>query len=360
MSAAYFPPPESRGGWRYLDAPTEVHAQTQIDVGQLDRLGELQAHLHASHPWAIVIIRHGFLVREYATFMGLATSRFDIWSGTKSFTGTAWGLLLDDSRHRRLPGENHVDLDTAAYSLLPEAQPLSDPRKANITIRHLLTMTSGIPGEGAGLYGVPTATRHGPFEHAFGHAPNRFGRSAATLAADPGTHWDYSDPAMAHLSPLFAHVSGTDMRDYMYQRVFTPIGIEEASWDVLGGSGSIGPHTNPHVGLHISARELARFGYLMLHRGRWHEEQVVPRQWVERATQSSQQLNPEYGYTWWVNTAGTRWPTLPRDTFALEGYNSNRCYVIPSLDLVVARTGAGPPRWDEQSYITGVVAATRC
>ena len=78
---------------------------------------------------------------------------------------------------------------------------------------------------------------------------------------------------------------------------------------------------------------------------------------IKTATRTSQELNPAYGYTWWVNTAGTHWPGLPRDGFALAGYRSNRCYVIPSLDLVVARVGSGPPTWDEQALIGGIVAA---
>ena len=51
------------------------------------------------------------------------------------------------------------------------------------------------------------------------------------------------------------------------------------------------------------------------------------------------------------------WPALPRDMFALEGYRANRCYIIPSLDLVVARVGSGPATWDEGGLIGSVVAA---
>jgi hypothetical protein len=75
------------------------------------------------------------------------------------------------------------------------------------------------------------------------------------------------------------------------------------------------------------------------------------------ATQPSQELNPSYGHTWWVNTTGSRWPYLPRDAFACSGYRSNRCYVVPSLDLVVARVGSGPATWDEQGLIAGVAGA---
>ena len=147
------------------------------------------------------------------------------------------------------------------------------------------------------------------------------------------------------------------MSDYLKERVFDPIGIENLSWDVQGGSGFIGPHTNAHTGIHISARELARFGYLHLHSGVWNGEQLISRWWIDLATRTSQDLNPSYGYTWWVNTRGTCWPGIPRDAFALSGYRSNRCYIIPSLDLIVARVGSGPPSWDEQEFIEGIVSA---
>jgi len=143
----------------------------------------------------------------------------------------------------------------------------------------------------------------------------------------------------------------------MAGRVFERIGIEALSWDIQGGSGFLGPHINAHTGIHICARDLARFGYLALHQGVWQGEHVLPRWWMEMATRTSQDLNRAYGYTWWVNTASTQWPGLPVDAFALAGYRSNRCYIIPSLDLVVARIGSGPPEWNEQHLIRGVVAA---
>jgi CubicO group peptidase (beta-lactamase class C family) len=217
-------------------------------------------------------------------------------------------------------------------------------------------MTSGIPGERMGVIGMPTATQHGPFEHALGRCPNRFGKWADKLAAEPGAGWDYSDPAIAHLALIFANIMGREMSEVMKERVFDPLGIESLSWDVQGGSGFLGPHTNAHTGIHVSARELARFGYLMLRGGVWNRQPIVPQWWVELATQSSQDLNPSYGYTWWVNTKGTRWPGLPRDAFALEGFRPNRCYIIPSLDLVVARVASGPPTWDE-GLIGKIVAA---
>jgi len=248
-----------------------------------------------------------------------------------------------------------VVLDSIAYSFIPEGYPLTDPRKERITIRHLLTMTSGIPGEKMGIIGMPTSTDHGPFEYALGRCPNRYGQWAKNLSAEPGRFWDYSDPAFAHLSLIFYNIMKQEMSEFMKERVFDPIGIENLSWDIQGGSGFIGPHTNAHTGIHVSARELARFGYLLLHKGSWNGQQLIPMWWIDLATKTSQDLNPNYGYTWWVNTQGRRWPNIPRDAFALCGYRSNYCYIIPTLDLVVARIGSGPSAWDDQRLIGKIV-----
>jgi len=71
------------------------------------------------------------------------------------------------------------------------------------------------------------------------------------------TKWGYGDPVFAHLPLIFSNVMKQEVGEYMKERVFDPIGIENLSWDVQGGSGFIGPHTNAHTGIHVSARELA-------------------------------------------------------------------------------------------------------
>jgi CubicO group peptidase (beta-lactamase class C family) len=360
-ATVYFPPPESHGGWRWLGNADEIRVHAGMDAARLEGVGEL--HDRSGATCSVVIIRNGYLVAEWHENSALTTTRYDIWSCVKSFTGTAYGVLFDDCRRGTLPPERTVDLDTLAYQFIPEGQPLTDPRKARITFRHLLSMTSGIPGERSGIAAIPTGTGVGPFEAALGLAPTKArrwpsGRWTNRLTAEPGTQWDYSDPAMAHLALAFAHITGREIHDVMQERVFAPAGIESLVWDLQGvGAGFIGPHTNAHTGIHVSARELARFGYLMLRRGRWQDRQLIPDWWIDLATRSSQALNPDYGFTWWVNTAGTRWPGLPADTFAASGYRSNRCYVIPSLDLVVARTASGPAFWDEMTLLPMVVNA---
>ena len=352
----YAPPPESAGGWRACQNDEEVRSLAGMDPQRLNLIRDQQLQVFQG-PWSIVIIRHGYLVAEWFGVPTMPHTTFDVWSCTKSATGVAFGLLLDDSLHHKLLHDVQISLDTPVYDFVPEGRPLTDPEKQKIDLRHLLTMTSGIPGESRGVMGLAVAPRSGEYELALGKEPNRFGISAAKLTGEPGTVWDYSDAAFAHLSLFFAHASGREIDDYMKERVFDPIGMEDVSWDRQGGSGHIGPHTNAHSGLHLSARDFARLGYLLAHDGRWRDMQIVPRSWIQTATQSSQKLNPSYGYTFWVNTDAVLWPTVPRDAFAFRGYGANRCYIVPSLDLVVVRVGDAPPNWGEESLLPAVMAA---
>jgi len=218
-------------------------------------------------------------------------------------------------------------------------------------------MTSGIAGEDHGIIGLAVAPGGGNFEIALGREANRFGNSAAKLVAEPGKHWEYSDAAFAHLSLIFARVAGREIADYVKERIFEPIGMENFGWDLQGGAGHIGPHTNAHSGLRLSARDFARLGYLMVRRGAWQGRQIIPTSWIDLATRSSQELNRSYGYTFWVNTDGGKWPGVPKDTFAFSGYASNRCYMVPSLDLVVVRLGYAPVGWSEGTLLPAVVKA---
>jgi CubicO group peptidase (beta-lactamase class C family) len=348
-----FPPPEALGGWRWIAGPDEARERTGVDTQRLDLEVRRQLLLYGGESWSLAVIRHGWLAAEYATFNVASTTAFDIWSCTKSITALAWGILLHDPAAQAEP----VSLDTPVYRLIPARQPLSDARKAHITIGQVLSMTSGIPGESQGLYGMPLAASGGAFEFALGHGANRYGARIERLQADPGTMWDYSDPAYCHLGLAFAQAAGMHMAAFMRSRVFEPAGLGPVLWEDQGGRGFLGPFTNAHTGFHISARDLARLGYLVLRGGRWGDRQLVPAAWLAQMTVPSQPFNRAYGYGWWTNRDGAYLPGLPTDLVAMSGYRANRCYVIPSLDLVVARTGGGPVGWDEPQLLKAIIAA---
>jgi len=373
----YFPPPESKGGWRVLSDPKDVYSVGEIDPSKLklswrcnlqaeaEQRSSQQKTLNPSDSRlvrratssSVLVIRHGYVVGEWYQNADEKTL-WNIYSCTKSFTGTAYGMVFKDSAEGKFLCKGEISLDSSAYSYIPEGFPLTDPLKERIKIRHLLTMTSCIKGEDAGVFGLRPAEGFGPFELALGRCPTADGVWVSGLWGEPGTKWDYSDPAFAHLALIFTNLTKMELEDYMKDRVFNPIGLENCKWDRIGGNdGSIGPHTLPNGGIHITARNLARFGYLALNHGVWAGQEIVPEQWMEKATQTSQSLNKDYGYTWWVNTQGTLWQGVPKDTFAAMGFNSNKCYVIQSLDLVVVRVGDGPWPWDDSDFLRRVVAS---
>jgi CubicO group peptidase (beta-lactamase class C family) len=328
-----------------LTDPAQARAVVGIDLAALAPARAWNArHGVAS---AVVIIRRGYLVAEWYENGAAPHTRFNIYSCTKSFTGVAYGILFDAAR-RGPASAAQADLDSPAYAYIPAGYPLTDPRKEGITLRHLLSMSSGIPGESIGAFGVRVRSGVNAFEAALGFQPvltRDLERElwAAHLSADPGARWDYSDPAFAHLSLAFRGITGEELHDFMERRVFRPIGIENLMWETIGiDDGRVGEHTNPFSTIHITGRELARFGYLLARGGNWENRSLVAPWWIALSTQTSQPYEQRYGLTWWVNTQGTLWPAAPRDAFSALGFNTNLCCVIPSLDLVVVRIGLGP------------------
>src|ERR1700691_3867421 len=106
---AYVPPPESAGGWRWCKSAHEVRTLGGMDPDKLQVLKEKQLALFAG-PWQIVIIHKGYLVAEWYGLPAMPTTTFDGWSSTKSATGIAYGLLMDDSRNHKLPHDAQIDL----------------------------------------------------------------------------------------------------------------------------------------------------------------------------------------------------------------------------------------------------------
>ena len=122
-----------------------------------------------------------------------------------------FGLLLADSEAGKLPGGKKLTLDTKVCTeeWLPEALPLSDPRKADITVRNLLNMLSGIAGDN-----LPTDTA--PFAIALGHTEKS---PFAKLKGEPGETFNYSNAGVAHLVLVFNRAAGRDLFPFLKERV---------------------------------------------------------------------------------------------------------------------------------------------
>jgi CubicO group peptidase (beta-lactamase class C family) len=352
--ANYFPPPESKGGWRTLLPETgEPNAEQKaaiaktagVDWDKLKLAWEHNAAIEGSS--GLLVIRHGHIVGEWYKNGG-RDKTFNIYSSSKAYTSLAFGLLLAEHEGGKLSQGKRLTLDTKVCNAdwLPESLPLPDPRKADITLRHLLNMASGIGGDN-----VPANKE--PFEIALGHTEKS---PFKMLKADPGKKFIYSNAGVAHLVLIFQHAAGEDEFPYLKKRIFDPTGMENLKWTQMGGEdGKIGPFSQGYSGMLTTPREHARFCYLALHKGDWSGKQLVPASHYDFAWKSTK-TNPTYGGQWWVFP---RHKDGPRDLVQTAGAFNNDGYVVPSLDLVFVRLGDGkkfPRNW-ASDLVQKVVAA---
>jgi CubicO group peptidase (beta-lactamase class C family) len=260
-------------------------------------------------------------------------------------------LILSDFGNGPLPGGKVLSLDSKDCNLdwIPESLPLPDPRKADITVRHLLNMASGLDTQN------PPVKDH-PFEWALGHVT---GSPMAQLKNAPGEAFHYSNAGVAHLVLLFHRAAGEDLFPFLKRRLFEPIGESQLRWTQIGGSesgeGAIGPFSQGYSGIYTNPRQHARFCYLALHRGEWAGTRIVPASYYQFAWKGTS-VKPDYGGQWWTQA---HIPDTPGDLVMTLGRDHNDGFVIPSLDLVFVRLGDGTifPKDFEKGLVTKVLAA---
>lgn len=186
-----------------------------------------------------------------------------------------------------------------------------------ITVRHLMTMSTGLNDESELVI-----------------KPN------LTYLADAGTRWSYHN-VFQKLMDVTTAASGQPFEDYFNAKLKNKIGMD-GFWNF----GTI------FFIYHSNTRSMARFGLLALNKGKWNTEQVVNEAFFNEAVNTSQDINPSYGYLWWLNGKakymlpseqtvypGTLIPNAPADTYAAMGAADQRIYVIPSKKMVVVRMG---------------------
>lgn len=382
----YFPPPEAAGGWR-RGAPAALGADAVRLREVLDwhRAQPYAAELGAS---LLVVYRGHLVVEDYVTGSRggpqpwTAATCNDLKSSTKSVFGTAAGVFLEEFKDR-VTLDSHLVGSSRATSLIPQIwdQPLTDPRKAAIRVRHVLSMTSGHPGPEP-WWGPLSGRRHTPgYTGAFQVAEYCFGwwhlertPSQRQLRFDPGTDFTYSNFGLEQFALAMRNLSGERVGPYLYDRVLGRIGLPrgvrdhayvdvpyrraaglnfspEPGWAVGGATGGnayeadgepspYGSNTIVGSTLRLTARDFARLGYLWLRRGRWGNAQLVPADWLDFATRRHVRADgstpKEYGLTFWIYD---QVEGVPADTFATHGDRFNDSYVVRSRDLVVVRQG---------------------
>ncbi len=352
-----FPAPEEQGGWRTLlpaeGQPDDSQKARIRQVGGMDWDALKAAWEHnAAAPGAtgLLVIRRGWIVGEWYRG-GDRTTAFNIYSSSKSYTSTAYGLILSDFGNGPLPGGKTLSLDTKVCNAewLPESLPLPDPRKAEITVRHLLNMASGLDVQNP-------PTKDHPFEWSLGHVE---GSPMARLKNDPGAAFHYSNAGVAHLVLVFHRAAGEDLYPFLKRRLFDPIGETQLRWTPLGGpeagAGRDRP-VQPGLQRHLHQPPAARAVLLP-----GDAQGGVGRQADRPGVLLRLRLEGDRGPARLRRPVVDRppHPRRPSDLVMTLGRNHNDGFVVPSLDLVFVRLGDGEkfPKDFEKDLVRKVLAA---
>lgn len=218
---SYFPPPDSAGGWRTLNDAVKIRAVAGMDLERLNQAFEFEKE--TSQHGGLVVVRHGYLVYEKYFGNGNREAHPDMASIGKAFTSVSCGIMLHEKRDQ-IPDGLETKVFTEKY--LPEAFPLSDPSKADIKLGQLLSMSSGMHGEGGNpgfVNGV--AEKLEPIPRATEPQDQDTLALRTPMWTKPGAGYSYSSASPHVASIVLRHIVGMEMQQYIDQKIAQPLGF---------------------------------------------------------------------------------------------------------------------------------------
>jgi len=319
-------------GW-IIDSPDSAGLDGARLCAIAARLKETEADVHA-----VVIARHGRLVFEqyfagYDEPWGMgggrhefdATTKHDMRSASKSVISLLVGIAID---RKLIAGP-----DEPVVKFFPEYSALKSPGWDNITLRHLLTMSSGMQWDENRAWNDPRNDE----PHLSSEAdPLRYILSKP-ITAPPDMVWTYNGGGTDLLGAIIERVSGKSLEAFAQEALFVPLGISDWEWMKYRNE-----KIASAVGLRIRPRDAAKIGQLVLDRGAWNGRQIVSPEWIEQSVRPRFQAIGYfsglffYGYQWWMgrSIAGegeVKW-------IAAMGLGGQRIFIVPELDLVFMTT----------------------
>ena len=237
------------------------------------------------------------------------------WSMTKSLMATLYGIL-----------EKQGKIDLEATHLFPEWE--NDDRK-NITLNNLLQMSSGLAWD-EDYDHISDVTRMLFMEDDMTQV-----QLLKDLAYPIGKHWNYSSGTTNLLSRYLRRLSRThqDYLDFPIKELFDKLGMSSAMIETdLAGN-----YVYSSYGW-ATPRDWAKLGLLYLHRGNWIDEQILNESWIDYVSTPCDNSKGAYGAHFWLNAGGVL-PDVPLNMYAMDGYQGQKVYILPSHDMVIVRFG---------------------
>lgn len=280
--------------------------------------------------YGLIVLHHGKIVKEQYWNNWTKNTKYYIASAGKSVVAFIAGMAQQD-------GIININNKTSQYlgngwTSLPLA------KENLITVKNQLSMSTGLDDVAADADCTSPA--------------------CLVYKSDAGTRWAYHNAPYHLLQTVLGNASGKNFNQYSKEKLFDKIGMPNAFW--------------LNYIMYCTTREAARFGSLILNKGKWNATNLLSdTTYFKAMTNTSQTYNLSYGYLWWLNgksssmLPGTQLvfpvslvPNAPADMISALGKDDKKIYVIPSLDVVVVRlgdaagTGAilGPSSFDNEIW----------
>jgi CubicO group peptidase (beta-lactamase class C family) len=344
----YFPPPDTQGGWRTLKDAAQIRQVAGMDLTRLDYAFDYASR--SSQHGGLLVVRHGFLVYEKYYGKGNREATPAMASVGKAYTSIACGIMLEE-KHDQIPDGLETKVFTEKY--LPEAFPLSDPRKADIKLGHLLSMASGMHGEGGnpGFVNFEPSVKLEPVPRLASRLDQDQSALQTPLWTDPGGGYSYTSQSPHVASIVLRHLVGMEMQQYIDEKLAKPMGWGPWGYALHRGENTL-PHTPGGADTAIRSTDVARFGYLILHKGKWGKRQLAPAGYIEMAGKpSAYQKHAPFSLMFEVNADG-HVAGAPGDTFFKSGGGGYGIVVVPSLDLVIYKMAGSDQQYNPA--LTGI------
>ena len=262
------------------------------------------------NPHGLTVLADGYVIGERTWGAFRRDVPMTTYSECKSITGLAIGMCVDDGL---------LSVDDRVIDILRDGSLLSQLAHKTLTVRHLLTMTSGVS------FAEPGSVTETDWQRCFLDSFSVF---------EPGSSFLYNSMNSYMLSAIVTKVTGLSMFAFLRERLFAPLGITSAAWE----SCPLGI-TKGGWGLYIAPEDLAKIALLVMNGGVWQGRRLISKEWIDAAT-SPQVVTPEgfdrysYGYQIWVNKHC--------NSYIFNGMFGQNVFCYPeSSIIVVANAGAG-------------------
>jgi CubicO group peptidase (beta-lactamase class C family) len=292
--------------------PSGIPEDAELPGGYTD----LESFLRGTETTAFIVVKDDQLLYEHY-FNGYdRDSTQTSFSVAKSFVSALVGIAVD---------EGIIGLDDPITDDLPELKE-RDARFERITIRHLISMSSGLRYEEEGTpWSDDTETYYAP-------DLRELALTDTEIVGTPGEQWHYNNFNPLLMGMILERATSQHVAAFMEERLWRPLGAEAgASWSLDSEESGF---EKMESGINARAIDFAKLGSLYLHEGMWNGTRIVADSWVRASTAVSDDPSPEYGYWWWTYRDDEL-----GDYYAARGNKGQFIVVIPERELVVVRHG---------------------